>query len=59
MTTRVVCPSCRAANEVPDDFLGRKIRCRRCDEIIVTASRSDEVSERPTVSDCHSRSAIR
>jgi S1-C subfamily serine protease len=45
MTTRVVCPICRAANEVPDDLLGRKIRCRRCDEVIV--ARSDEVSEAP------------
>jgi S1-C subfamily serine protease len=47
MTTRVACPHCRATNEVPDDLLGKKIRCRRCDGFIVADMGSDEMSERP------------
>jgi predicted Zn finger-like uncharacterized protein len=35
MSTRIVCPACGAAFSVPDDRLGRKVRCRECDELIV------------------------
>jgi S1-C subfamily serine protease len=39
MSIRIICPECRATNEVPDDLRGKKIRCRRCDEVLVAPRR--------------------
>jgi S1-C subfamily serine protease len=50
MSTRIVCPHCRAANQVSDELLGKKIRCRRCDEVVLAVRPEDDtgiVDERP------------
>lgn len=29
---RVICPACKKAGDVPDEFLGRRIKCPNCDQ---------------------------
>jgi S1-C subfamily serine protease len=45
MSTRIVCPHCRAANQVSDELLGKKIRCRRCDEVMLAARPEEDVED--------------
>ncbi len=46
MAIRVICPECGAANPVSDDMVGRRIRCRRCDEVMIVDD--DDPRHRPT-----------
>jgi S1-C subfamily serine protease len=46
MSIRVICPECGAANPVSDNMVGRRIRCRRCDEIMIVDDDHD-LPDRP------------
>jgi predicted Zn finger-like uncharacterized protein len=41
MTTAIACPNCRSRGTVPDDLVGKKIRCRRCGQTFMAISESD------------------
>src|SRR5262245_53628308 len=45
MSTRIVCPHCRAANQVSDELLGKKIRCRRCDEVMLAVRPEEDADD--------------
>jgi predicted Zn finger-like uncharacterized protein len=38
MAIRTSCPKCRAAYTVPDEQLGRKVRCKQCQEVFTVAA---------------------
>ncbi|HZY85733.1 MAG TPA: trypsin-like peptidase domain-containing protein, partial [Gemmataceae bacterium] len=37
MTIRIVCSGCGAAYQVPDNLLGKKVKCRKCEQGIAVA----------------------
>jgi predicted Zn finger-like uncharacterized protein len=38
MTIRIVCPGCQAVYQVPDNLLGKKVRCKHCEQVLVAAA---------------------
>jgi predicted Zn finger-like uncharacterized protein len=38
MTIRIVCSGCQAVYQVPDNLLGKKVKCKQCDQVLVVAA---------------------
>jgi predicted Zn finger-like uncharacterized protein len=38
MTIRFVCSGCQAVYQVPDNLLGKKVRCKHCEQVLVVAA---------------------
>ncbi len=46
MATTVVCPACSRKLRLPDDLLGKEVRCPGCKKIFATEARSARRSKR-------------
>jgi DNA-directed RNA polymerase subunit M/transcription elongation factor TFIIS len=60
MSMSINCPECNARMVVPDEVLGKKIRCKKCDAVVKTkAPVEDEVDDEPRPKKSSGRHSIR
>ena len=48
---RVYCPDCAAPRQVPDDMVGRRLRCRNCDRVFRVGARNEPSRREPEPDD--------
>jgi hypothetical protein len=43
MATRVSCPVCKAVHTLPDEYLGKRLRCKHCQGVYVAPAQPSPV----------------
>lgn len=46
---KTACPNCRHVYKIPDDALGKRVKCKKCDTAFVIEPYEDEAVERTAV----------
>ena len=49
--TRIMCPACNTGYQLPDDFMGRKLVCQRCQSRLLWTAAGVQVVESPVAVD--------